>query len=120
TARGMWDPEFGNLVFETLMQRSDDEPFTVYGLIADSVEWDDDRSFIKFNINPKAKWSDGEPIKPSDVLFTLKLLNEKGRVPFSNYWNKIANAEIIGDNSIKLTFKSTEDREFPMLLATRM
>lgn len=120
TARGMWDPEFGNLVFETLMQRSDDEAFTVYGLLAESVEWDDDRTFIQFNLNPKAKWADGKPVKPSDVLFTLKLLNEKGRVPFSNYWTKIDKAELIGDQSIKLTFKNSDDREFPMLLATRM
>lgn len=120
TARGMWDPEFGNLVVETLMQRSDDEPFTVYGLLAESVEWDDDRTYIQFNLNPNAKWADGERVKPSDVLFSLKVLNEKGRVPFSNYWTRIANAEIIGDYSIKLTFKSNEDREFPLLLATRM
>jgi peptide/nickel transport system substrate-binding protein len=120
TARGMWDPEFGNLVFETLMQRSDDEAFTVYGLLAESVEWDDERSYIQFNLNPEAKWADGERVKPSDVLFTLKILNEKGRVPFSNYWTKIETAEIIDENSIKLTFKSRDDREFPMLLATRM
>jgi peptide/nickel transport system substrate-binding protein len=120
TARGMWDPEFGNLVFETLMQRSDDEAFTVYGLLAESVEWDDDRTFIQFNLNPEAKWADGEPVKPSDVLFSLKVLNEKGRVPFSNYWTKIDKAELIGEHSIKLTFKSSDDREFPMLLATRM
>ncbi|HET7413895.1 MAG TPA: ABC transporter substrate-binding protein, partial [Pararhizobium sp.] len=61
TARGLWDPEFGHLVYETLMQRSDDEPFTLYGLLAKSVEMDADRTFIQFNLNPKARWSDGVP-----------------------------------------------------------
>jgi peptide/nickel transport system substrate-binding protein len=58
-ARGMVDPQFGNLVYETLMQRSQDEPFTLYGLLAESVEWDEERSFIQYNLNPAARWSDG-------------------------------------------------------------
>lgn len=62
TARGMWDPEFGNLVYESLMVRSRDEAFTMYGLLAESVEWDDDRSFVEFHLNPKARWADGKPV----------------------------------------------------------
>lgn len=67
TARGMWDPGFGNLVYESLMQRSQDEPFTMYGLLAETVEWDDDRTFIQFNLNPKARWADGRPVTAEDV-----------------------------------------------------
>lgn len=73
TARGIFaDPEFGNLVFEPLMQRSADEPFTYYGLIAESVETDEERSFVEFQLNPAARFSDGRPVRPQDVLSTLR------------------------------------------------
>ncbi|WP_028744468.1 extracellular solute-binding protein [Rhizobium mesoamericanum] len=117
TARGMWDPEYGNLVFETLMLRSRDEPFTLYGLLAESVEWDDDRTFIQFNLNPAAKWSDGQPVTPEDVIFTLNLLKEKGRVPFSTRLNAVEKMEKVGDHGVRFTFNDKADREFPLILA---
>ncbi len=73
TARGVWDPEFGNLLYEPLMTRSADEPFSLYGLLAESVEWDADRTFVQFNLNPNAKWNDGKPVTPEDVIFTFEL-----------------------------------------------
>jgi len=117
TARGMWDPEYGNLVFETLMLRSRDEPFTLYGLLAESVEWDEDRTFIEFNLNPAAKWSDGQPVTPDDVIFTLNLLKEKGRVPFSTRLNAVEKMEKVGDHGVRFTFNDKADREFPLILA---
>ncbi len=54
------------------MLRSRDEPFTLYGLLAETVEWDDDRTFIQFNLNPSARWSDGQPVTPDDVIFTFE------------------------------------------------
>ncbi|MEY9163773.1 peptide/nickel transport system substrate-binding protein [Sinorhizobium fredii] len=117
TARGMWDPGFGNLVYESLMQRSQDEPFTMYGLLAESVEWDDDRTFIQFNLNPKARWADGQPVTVEDVIFTFELLRDKGRAPFSNRLSKVAKMEKTGDRSVRFTLKEDADREFPLLLA---
>jgi peptide/nickel transport system substrate-binding protein len=117
TARGMWDPEYGNLIYETLMQRSRDEPFTLYGLLAQSVEWDDDRTFIQFNLNPTAKWSDGQPVTPDDVIFTFNLLKEKGRIPFSTRLNLVEKMEKVGEHSVRFTFNSKADREFPLILA---
>ncbi len=117
TARGMWDPAFGNLVYESLMQRSQDEPFTMYGLLAESVEWDDDRTFIQFNLNPKARWADGQPVTVEDVIFTFELLRDKGRAPFSNRLSKVAKMEKVGDRSVRFTLKEDADREFPLLLA---
>src|SRR5690606_15058089 len=101
TARGMWDPQFGHLVFEPLMQRSADEPFTLYGLLAQSVEMDEERSFIQFNLNPDAKWSDGQPVTPDDVIFTMELLRDKGRTPFSNRLTPVARMEKVGTHSVK-------------------
>jgi len=117
TARGMLDPEFGNLVYDSLMQRSRDEAFSIYGLLAETVEWDEDRSFIQFNLNPEAKWADGQPVTPEDVIFTFELWRDKGRVPFSTRLAKVAKMEKVGDRSVRFTFNADSDREFPLLLA---
>ncbi|MEK1862522.1 MAG: ABC transporter substrate-binding protein, partial [Rhizobium leguminosarum] len=115
TARGMWDPDYGNLVYESLMQRSRDEPFTLYGLLAETVEWDDNRSFIQFNLNPKAKWADGQPVTPEDVMFTFELMRDKGRVPFANRLNVVAKMEKVGERSVRFTFNDKADRETPLI-----
>ncbi|ASY62919.1 ABC transporter, periplasmic substrate-binding protein [Sinorhizobium sojae CCBAU 05684] len=117
TARGMWDPAFGNLVYESLMQRSQDEPFTMYGLLAETVEWDEDRTFIQFNLNPKARWADGRPVTAEDVIFTFELLRDKGRAPFSNRLSKVEKLEKVGERSVRFSFTEEADREFPLLLA---
>ncbi|KAA3510301.1 ABC transporter substrate-binding protein [Agrobacterium vitis] len=117
TARGIWDPEYGNLFYETLMTRSAGEPYTLYGLLAQSVEWDDARSFIQFNLNPKARWQDGQPVTPDDVIFTLQILQQKGRAPFDKRLNGVARMEKVGEHSVRFTFNDKADREIPLLLA---
>jgi peptide/nickel transport system substrate-binding protein len=122
TARGMWDPELGNLVFESLMMRSRDEPFTMYGLLAESVEWDEARTFIQFNLNPRAKWSDGQPVTPDDVIFTFELLRDKGAPPFSTRLvsgktTLVEKMEKVGDHSVRFTLSKDASRELPLLLA---
>jgi len=117
TARGIVDPEFGNFVYESLMQRSRDEPFTMYGLIAESIETDPDRTWAEFTINPKAKWSDGVPVTPEDVIFTYELLTEKGRPPYNRRMDRIEKIEKTGENKVKFTFNDKADREFPLIVA---
>src|SRR5262245_24624310 len=79
SARGLGaDPLLGNLVFESLLMRSADEPFTLYGFIAESVETPPDRTWVEFTINPEAKFSDGQPVTVDDVIFSLELLRDKG------------------------------------------
>ena len=118
TARGIWDNIFGNLIYETLLVRSSDEPFTLYGLLAESVETDEARSFIQFNLNPKAKWSDGQPVTPEDVMFSLEVLRDKGRTPFSGRMAPIEKMEKVGDHGVRFTFNGKADREIPLILAT--
>lgn len=118
TARGVWDPEFGNLLYEPLMQRSNDEPFSLYGLLAETAEWDEERTFIQFNLNPKAKWSDGQPVTPDDVIFTFNLLKEKGRPPFDSRLNGVEKMEKVGDHSVRFTFNDKANRETPLILAS--
>ncbi|WP_416407018.1 extracellular solute-binding protein [Agrobacterium rosae] len=118
TARGVWDPEFGNLMYEPLMQRSGDEPFSLYGLLAETAEWDDDRTFIQFNLNPKATWQDGQPVTPEDVMFTFNLLKDKGRPPFNSRLNGVAKMEKIGEHGVRFTFNENANRETPLILAS--
>ncbi|WOC17302.1 hypothetical protein MP213Fo_28120 [Pseudochrobactrum sp. MP213Fo] len=121
TARGMFnDSDFGNLMFETLMQRSADEPFTLYGLLAESIQTDEQRSFIEFTLNPNARWSDGVPVTTDDVIFTYQILTEKGRPPYNSRMKSIAKIEKTGDRSIRFTFNEQANREFPLLLAATM
>ncbi|WP_349958243.1 extracellular solute-binding protein [Rhizobium sp. ZPR3] len=117
TARGMWDPEFGNLVYESLMQRSSDEPFTLYGLLAQTVEWDDNRSFIQFNLNPKARWSDGQPVTPEDVIFTFQLLRDKGRPNLASPLNGVSKMEKVGEHGVLIHFNETANRETPLIIS---
>ncbi|MEM9331399.1 MAG: extracellular solute-binding protein [Pseudomonadota bacterium] len=116
-ARGSWDHQFGKLVFESLMFRSRDEPFTMYGLLAEKAEWPEDRRWIEFTLNPKAAWSDGTPVTVEDVLFTYELLTEKGRPPYSSRTKKIERIEKTGPRTVRFTFNDEADREFPMIIA---
>ena len=65
-------------IYQTLMMRSTDEPFTLYGLIAESIETDDARSWVTFRLNPKARFSDGKPMTSEDVRFSFELLRKRG------------------------------------------
>jgi len=117
TARGMIDQIFGNLVFEPLMQRNADEPFSLYGLLAESIDLSDDRRVATFMLDPKAKWSDGEPVTPEDVIFTYEVFTEKGRPPYSDRMKKIASIDKVGERGVKFTFNDKADREFPLIVA---
>lgn len=113
-ARGILDLELGNNVFETLMQRSYDEAFSLYPLIAQAVETDDARSFVEFTIDPDARFSDGEPVTAQDVAFTVELLAEKGYPRYATTARKISQTTVEGD---RVRFDFVEpDRELPLIL----
>ncbi len=120
TARGIFaDSEFGNLVYEPLMQRSMDEAFTLYPLIAKTVETDDARTFVEFQLDPAARFSDGRTIRPDDVIATAELLKVQGSVrpQYSNWLSKVAKVERAEPNGVRFTFNDKADRELPLLLA---
>ncbi|MCZ7656785.1 MAG: extracellular solute-binding protein [Xanthobacteraceae bacterium] len=98
------------------MARGLDEPFTLYGLIAESVEVPADRSSITFHLNPKARFSDGAPITADDVLFSFELLKAKGRPNHRTYFAKVAKAERLSDRDVRFAFDASGDREIPLIL----
>ena len=106
------------LVFETVMRRSADEPFTFYPLVAESIETPEDRSFVEFKINPKARFSDGVPIKVEDVAFSWELLKTKGRPNTRQSYAKVVKAEIKDNQTIRFDLAGSNDRELPLILAT--
>jgi peptide/nickel transport system substrate-binding protein len=115
--RGIWDETLGRNVWESLLTRNRAEPFTLYGLLAESVETAPDRSWVEFTLRPEAKFADGEPVKPEDVIFTAELLGTKGRPPTRPMLSdNVERVEKTGDRSVRFTFTSGENRELPMLI----
>lgn len=104
-----------SMPFESLLTGSDDEPFTMYGLIAESIEYPPDRSWIKFNLRPEARWHDGEPITPEDVIFSLEALKEQGAPFFRYYYRDITSAEKTGTRQVKMTFSDAVNLELPLI-----
>ncbi len=104
-------------VFQTLMMRSADEPFTLYGLIAESVETNTERSFVSFRISEKARFSDGKPITSADVRFTFELLGKKGRPQHRAAFRLVKGLETPDARTVRFDLTGANDRELPLILA---
>lgn len=105
-------------VVETLMYRSLDEPFTLYGLLARSVEVAPDRSWVEFALRPEARFSDGSPVTVGDVIWSFQTLGTQGHPRYRAAWDKVARIEQTGPDSLRITF-AQPDRELPMLMGLR-
>jgi len=106
-----------DFTIESLMARGLDEPFTLYGLIAETIDVPEDRSSVTFHLNPKARFSDGHPITADDVIFSLELLRDKGRPNHRTYFSKVAKSERLSDHDVRFTFDAAGDREIPLIIA---
>ena len=103
-------------VLESLLTRNYDEPFTLYGLLAESVDTDAARSYVTFTIDPRAKFSDGQPVTAEDVIFSWELLRDHGRPNFRTYYLKVAKAEALGERLVRFDLAGGGDRELPLIL----
>ncbi len=103
-------------VYESLLARANDEPFTLYGLIAESVETPPDRSYVEFTLDPRAKFSDGVPITVDDVIFSHALLRDHGRPNHRSYYKKVIKVEQTGERKVRFTFDQSGDREMPLIM----
>ena len=112
TAQGL----VGN-VYQSLMARSDDEPFTLYGLIAQSLETDAARDSVVFHLNPAAHFSDGSPITSVDVVFTFNLLKAKGRPQQRAAYSLVRSVGAPDDRTVRFDLSGANDRELPLTLA---
>lgn len=104
------------LMYDTLTVHSNDEPFSIYGLIAEKMEYPADRSWIIFHINPKARFHDGAPITADDVVFTFNTLVEKGKPFYRAYYSDVTKVEALDKLRVKFTGRDGKNRELPLIL----
>ncbi|MEO5619309.1 MAG: extracellular solute-binding protein [Cypionkella sp.] len=107
-----------SLTIETLLGRSYDEPFTLYGLLAESVDTNAARDYVEFTLREGARFSDGNPVTPEDVLWSFEKLGTEGNPRYATAWKKIAKAEKVGSRGVRFTFTEV-DRELPLILGLR-
>ncbi len=100
---------------ETLLVNSADEPFTAYGLVAKTMEWPADRSWVIFNLRPEARWHDGTPITADDVVWSFETLVEKGMPFYRYYYSAIDSAEALNTHRVRFNFKESGNQELPLI-----
>ena len=103
-------------IYDTLMTSSADEPFSEYGLLAEKIEVPEDRSWVAFTLRPEARWHDGKPVTPEDVLFSFETLRAKGQPFYRAYYGNVDKVEKTGPRTVTFTFKPGENRELPLIL----
>jgi microcin C transport system substrate-binding protein len=103
-------------IYDTLMAHSADEPFSMYCLVCETVEVPDDRSWVIFHLNPKARWHDGKPITVDDVIWSFNTLFENGAPIYRFYYGNVVKVEKTDARSVKFSFKPGSNRELPLIL----
>ena len=114
--RGVAAAGISDYLYDTLLESSDDEPFSAYGLIAESLETPDDRSYVVFNLRQQARFQDGEPITAEDVKFSFETLTTRGHPFFRNYYADVSKVTIEGSHRVRFDFSGTSNRELPLIL----
>ena len=102
-------------VYESLLARGYNEPFTLYGLLARGVETDDARDYVTFSIDPAARFSDGVPVTADDVVFSWSLLRDHGLPNHRTYYSKVLRAEILDKYTVRFDLAG-DNRELPLIL----
>lgn len=104
------------MIYDTLLQSSADEPFTEYGLLAESIDLPADRSWVAFNLRPEAKFSDGKPVTADDVVWSFNILKTEGAPFYRSYYSEIVKAVAESPTRVKFTFASAGNRELPLIV----
>jgi microcin C transport system substrate-binding protein len=112
--KGTIAPAVGH-IFETLTVESQDEPESRYGLLAESACYPDDFSWVKYRLNKQARWHDGNPVTPEDVIFSFEVL-KKYSPQAAFYYRHVVKAEKTGENEISFTFDGAGNRELPAIM----
>ncbi|MGE0258413.1 MAG: ABC transporter substrate-binding protein, partial [Alphaproteobacteria bacterium] len=99
--------------FDTLMLPAEDEPGSEYGLVAESVDLAPDRKSVLYTLRKEARFHDGSPITPEDVIWTFNTLREKGQPMYRSYYGDVEKVEADGERGVRFYFKSAETRELP-------
>ncbi|MGM0782968.1 MAG: extracellular solute-binding protein [Pseudomonadota bacterium] len=103
-------------IYDTLLEGNPDEPFSVYGLLAEGVRLDPERHWIEFDLRPEAHFHDGEPVTAEDVVYSFDLLIEEGNPFYRSYYAEVASVEALDERTVRFTFDSNESRELPLIV----
>nr|WP_245450516.1 extracellular solute-binding protein [Neorhizobium sp. SOG26] len=103
------------LIYDTLMKRSEDEVFGTYGLLAEAVSYPEDMSTVTFRLRPEAKWADGEPVTPEDVIFSMETL-KKNSAFYSGYYRHVTGTEKSGEREVTFHFDEKNNKELPSIV----
>ena len=104
------------LIYDSLTTRALDEPFSEYGLLAESIEVPPDRSWAIFTLRSGARWHDGNPIVPEDVVFTFETIKTQGSPVYRNYYADVKQVKKINAQQVKFTFGGADNRELPLIV----
>jgi microcin C transport system substrate-binding protein len=104
-----------NLIYETLMARSQDEVATEYGLLAEAASHPDDFAWVIYRLRKEARWHDGKPVTPEDVIFSIEALKKYSPM-YASYYGHVQKVEKIGERDIKFTFDAPGNRELPTIV----
>ena len=118
TLKGSPPWQLRHLTHESLMGRSWDEPFTLYGLLAESVETGPDREWVEFTLRPEARFSDGTPVTVADVIWSFETLGTEGHPRYRAFHDQVAEIAQTGPRTVRLTF-NTRDRELALIAGLR-
>jgi peptide/nickel transport system substrate-binding protein len=101
---------------ESLLARGYDEPFTLYGLLAESVETNAARTSVTFRLDPAARFADGRPVTAKDIVFSWQLLRDHGRPNYQIYYAKVSKAEALDARTVRFDLTGADDRELPLII----
>ncbi|NMX90918.1 MULTISPECIES: extracellular solute-binding protein [unclassified Pseudomonas] len=116
--KGIGVSQLDGWVYSPLAYRSLDEPYTVYGLVAEKMERAEDGLYLRFFLNPKARFADGKPITAEDVRYSFNLLMTQGSLRFRTLFADVKHVEVEGPLQVRFDFSSNQNRTLPLDVAT--
>lgn len=103
------------LTYDTLLVSSEDEIGVSYGLLAEALSYPEDRSSVTFRLRPEAKWADGQPVTPEDVVFSFDSAKANSTT-LANYYRHVTSAEKTGEREVTFRFDEKNNKELPQIV----
>lgn len=114
-SKGVSEENIG-IIYDSLTRPSLDEPFTVYGLLAEKIEKAPDNAWVRFYLRPEARFHDGQQVTAEDVKFSFDTLMSKGAPMYRGYYADVEKVEVENPNSVRFVFKQAGNRELPLIV----